>query len=73
MNSNLKNPHMEGDSFLWEAGPVGIVLSHGFTATTTEVRLLAKALHEKGYTVAGPLLPGHGTRYQDMNRCRWQD
>lgn len=69
----LKNAHLEGDAFYWEGGPVGILLSHGFTATTAEVRLLAGYLHARGYTVAGPLLPGHGTSIEEMNRCRWQD
>lgn len=52
---------------------MGILLSHGYTATTAEVRLLASHLHEEGYTVAGPLLPGHGTSPEDANRFRWQD
>ncbi|MCX7024190.1 MAG: alpha/beta fold hydrolase [Spirochaetes bacterium] len=69
----LHNPHLEGEAFFWEAGPVGVFLSHGYTATTAEVRPLAKKLHEQGYTVAGPLLPGHGTEPGDLNRVRWQD
>ncbi len=69
----LKNAHLEGEAFYWEGGPVGVLLSHGFTATSAEVRWLAKYLHERGYTVAGPLLPGHGTTIEEMNRCRWQD
>jgi len=69
----LKNAHLEGDPFYWEGGPVGVLLSHGFTATSAEVRLLAGYLRERGYTVAGPLLPGHGTTVEEMNRCRWQD
>jgi carboxylesterase len=73
MNQSLRNPHLDGKSFYLSAGPIGVLLSHGFTATTTEVRLLAKALHDAGYTVAGPLLPGHGATPQEMNRCRWQD
>ncbi len=68
----LKNPHLEGTSFFWEGGPVGVLLSHGYTATTAEVRLLGHFLYERGYTVSGPLLPGHGTTPQEMNRCRWQ-
>ncbi len=72
MTYTLRNPHLEGDSFLWEAGPVGVLLSHGYTATTAEVRLLGRFLHERGYTVSGPLLPGHGTTPQEMNRCCWQ-
>ena len=69
----LKNAHLEGDSFYWEGGAVGILLSHGFTATSAEVRPLAHDLHERGYTVAGPLLSGHGTSIEEMNRCHWQD
>jgi len=72
-NPALHNPHLDGEPFLWEAGPVGVLLSHGFTATTAEVRLLAKRLHERGYTVAGPLLAGHGTQPADLNRVRWRD
>lgn len=69
----LHNPHLDGGTFLWEAGPVGVFLSHGYTATTAEVRLCAKRLHEKGNTVAGPLLAGHGTQPADLNQVTWQD
>jgi carboxylesterase len=72
MDTALVNPHLEGDTFFWEGGPVGVLLSHGFTATTAEVRWLAKTLHQGGYTVAGPLLPGHGTTVEEMNRTRWR-
>jgi carboxylesterase len=72
-NPNLLNPQLDGGPFFWQAGPVGVFLSHGFTATSAEVRPLAQRLYEKGYTVAGPLLPGHGTRPEDLNRVRWQD
>jgi len=67
----ILNPQLSGDSFFWEGGPVGVLLLHGLTATTAEVRLLAQQLHEAGYTVAGPLLPGHGTRPQDLNETTW--
>ena len=69
----LHNPHLEGDAFFWEAGSVGVLLSHGYTATTAEVRLFAKRLYEKGYSVAGPLLAGHGSQPEDLNRVTWQD
>ena len=71
--SSLRNPHLDGTPFCWEAGSVGVLLCHGLTATAAEVRLLAQVLHERGYTVAGPLLPGHGTTPQDCNRHTWQD
>jgi carboxylesterase len=71
--STLRNPHLEGGSFFWEGGPTGVLLCHGFTATTAEVRLLARSLQGCGYTIAGPLLPGHGTTPEDCNRFTWQD
>ena len=70
-NPYLKNPHIEGDDFFWHGNQTGILLIHGFTATTAEVRPLAKKLHEAGYTTAGPLLPGHGTHPDDLNRANW--
>jgi carboxylesterase len=69
----IKNPHLEGDSFTWEGGPIGVLLVHGFTATTAEVRPLARFLYAHGYSVAGPLLPGHDTTPEDSNRYRWRD
>ncbi|MBE7552747.1 MAG: alpha/beta fold hydrolase [Anaerolineales bacterium] len=73
LNPALHNSHLPGDAFFWPGGPVGVLLSHGYTATTAEVRLLAGHLHRQGYTVSGPLLPGHGLDPQALNRCRWQD
>jgi carboxylesterase len=72
-NPNLHNPHLEGDAFFWPGGPVGVFLSHGYTATAAEVRPLAEKLRAKGYTVTAPLLPGHGTQPRDLNRVRWQE
>ncbi len=73
MKNPIKNANLAGGSFFWKGGPVGVLLSHGYMATAAEVRLLANALHERGYTVSGPLLPGHGATPQELNRCRWQD
>lgn len=72
-NPHLKNPHLKGGPFYWQAGSTGILLCHGYTATTAEVRQLAPILHARGYTVAGPLLPGHGTQPEDANRYTWGD
>jgi carboxylesterase len=71
--NHLRNPYLEGSAFYWRAGPTGVILCHGFTATTAEVRLLAQSLLDDGYTIAAPLLPGHGTTPQDCNRHSWQD
>lgn len=72
-NPNLHNPHLDGDAFFWQAGPVGVFLAHGYTATTAEIRPLAEKFHARGYSVAAPLLPGHGTRPGDLNRVRWRE
>ncbi len=69
----FRNPHLDGSSFFWEAGPTGVLLIHGFTATPAEVHPLGKYLHGQGYTVAGPLLPGHGATPHDLNRTPWQE
>lgn len=70
-NSFIKNPHLEGDDFFWQGNSTGFLLIHGFTATTAEVRLIADKLHQLGYTIAAPLLPGHGTHPDDLNRTTW--
>jgi carboxylesterase len=57
--------------FAADGGPVGVVLSHGFTGTPASVRPWAEHLAAAGYTVRLPLLPGHGTTWQDTNRTRW--
>lgn len=54
-------------------GPVGALLCHGFTGTTQSMRPWAKHLAAAGLTVVAPRLPGHGTRWQDMNRTRFSD
>jgi len=72
-NPPLHNPHLDGKPFFWKAGSVGVLLSHGYTATAAEARLLAQRLHEKGYTVAAPLLAGHGTNPADLNKVTWRD
>lgn len=50
-----------------------MLLLHGFTATTAEVRPLGERLHAAGHTVSAPLLPGHGTHPDDLNRVHWQE
>ena len=51
----------------------GVLLIHGYTGTPAEMRLLGDHLHQEGYTVLGVLLPGHGTKPEDLNETEWQD
>ncbi len=68
-----RQPHLDPSPFLLEGGPVGVLLIHGFTGSPPEMRLVGGYLHQRGFTVCGPLLPGHGTTVEDMNRCQWTD
>lgn len=54
-------------------GPVGVLLSHGFTGTTQSMRPWAEHLAAAGLTVVAPRLPGHGTTLRDANTTRWHD
>jgi carboxylesterase len=56
-----------------DGGPVGVVLSHGFTGSPQSLRPWAEHLAAAGCTVRLPRLPGHGTRWQDLNATRWTD
>jgi carboxylesterase len=77
-NPFIRNPHLPGEDFFFSheerfapRSSTGILLIHGFTATTAEVRPMAEKLHQAGFTTAGPLLPGHGTHPDDLNRVKW--
>lgn len=57
----------DGDS------PVGVLLLHGFTGSPASMRPWGEALATHGWSVRVPRLPGHGTRWQDMNITTWED
>ena len=69
----ILNPELEGGSFFWKGGETGVLLLHGVTATTSEVRPLAKRLLNEGYTVSGILLPGHGTTPKNLSQTQSED
>jgi carboxylesterase len=52
---------------------IGVLLSHGFTGSPFAMMPWARSLHEQGYAVSVPRLPGHGTTWQEMNKTRWDD
>jgi esterase/lipase len=54
-------------------GPVGVLLCHGFTSTPQSMGGWAEHLAAAGFTVRCPLLPGHGTRWQDANASTEED
>jgi len=52
---------------------IGVLFVHGFTGAPPSMRPWAEFLLSKGYTVRVPLLPGHGTKPQDLNEVKWQE
>ncbi len=59
-----------------DGGRVGVALFHGFTSGPLSVTPWAKALAAAGADVEVPLLPGHGTRWEDLVEVpavRWRE
>jgi carboxylesterase len=52
---------------------VGVLLSQGFTGSPASMVPWGRSLAERGYGVAVPRLPGHGTTWQELNRTGWAD
>lgn len=52
---------------------IGVLLSHGFTGSPASVVPWGKHLAGLGYAVRVPLLPGHGTTWQEMTGTRYDD
>ncbi|MFF4864828.1 alpha/beta hydrolase [Streptomyces sp. NPDC001231] len=61
------------EPFRHEGGEVGVLLCHGFTGSPQSLRPWGRYLAERGLTVSLPLLPGHGTRWEDMQLTGWPD
>ncbi|MEV5545085.1 alpha/beta fold hydrolase [Streptomyces sp. NPDC052309] len=61
------------EPFRHEGGEAGVLLCHGFTGSPQSLRPWAEHLAERGLTVSLPLLPGHGTRWEDLQVTAWQD
>jgi len=61
------------EPFHHQGGPIGVLVVHGFTGSPQSMRPWAEHLAAAGLTVSLPLLPGHGTRWQDLQLTRWED
>lgn len=55
-----------------EAARTGVLLSHGFTGSPVSVRAWAEHLAGQGFSVRLPLLPGHGTSWEELARTPWR-
>lgn len=63
--------------FTFEAGPRAVLLLHGFTGHTADVRMLGRYLEKKGYTSHAPIYRGHGLPPEELIKSNaeqwWED
>ena len=63
--------------FTFKAGKRAVLLLHGFTGNTADVRMLGRFLQEQGYTCHAPLYKGHGVPPEQLVETGpsdwWQD
>ena len=52
---------------------IGVLLSHGFTGSPASIKPWGRHLGDLGYGVEVPLLPGHGTSWEQLNTLTWDD
>lgn len=56
-----------------ERAGVGVVVTHGFTGNTLATTPMGEHLAAQGYSVAVPLLPGHGSTARALGATRYDD
>ncbi|MFI8853911.1 alpha/beta fold hydrolase [Streptomyces sp. 891-h] len=61
------------EPFRRDGSATGVLLCHGFTGSPQSLRPWAENLAGHGLTVSLPLLPGHGTRWEDLAMTSWED
>lgn len=61
------------EPFRHDGSDVGVLLCHGFTGSPASLRPWADRLAAEQFTVELPLLPGHGTTWQQMNTTTFDD
>ncbi|AQQ52672.1 alpha/beta hydrolase [Planococcus lenghuensis] len=52
--------------FFFKAGPRAVLLLHGFTGNSADVRMLGRFLEKKGYTTLAPHYEGHGVAPEEL-------
>lgn len=71
MKSALSSP------FFFQAGPRAVLLLHGFTGSSADVRMLGRFLEKHGYTSLAPHYKGHGVPPEELIVSKpeewWQD
>jgi len=71
MKKSLSQP------FFFQSGPRAVLLLHGFTGSSADVRMLGRFLEKKGYTTLAPHYKGHGVEPEELITTGpadwWQD
>ena len=65
---------MKVQPFFFEAGPRAVLLLHGFTGNSADVRMLGRFLEKYGYTTYAPHYRGHGVPPERLivsNAAEW--
>lgn len=52
--------------FTFEAGKRAVLLLHGFTGSSADVRMLGRYLEKQGYTSHAPIYKGHGVPPEEL-------
>lgn len=60
MNKSLSQP------FFFQAGSRAVLLLHGFTGSSADVRMLGRFLEKNGYTTLAPHYKGHGVEPEEL-------
>ncbi|MDL4839315.1 alpha/beta hydrolase [Aquibacillus rhizosphaerae] len=63
-------------AFTFEGGERAVLLLHGFTGHSADVRMLGRFLQKKGYTCHAPIYRGHGAPPEELiesNPDQWWD
>jgi len=63
--------------FMFEGGKRAVLLLHGFTGNSADVRMMGRFLQDKGYTCHAPIYKGHGVPPEELvqtgPRDWWKD
>jgi carboxylesterase len=65
--------HPHAQPYEGGGGRTGVLLCHGFTGSPRSMIGWAQHLQAAGFRVLLPRLPGHGTRWQELNETAWMD
>ncbi len=63
--------------FTFHGGPRAVLLLHGLTGNSADVRMLGRFLHKNGYTCHAPIYRGHGKEPEELLKFSpddwWED